>query len=218
MKYSEFKMRGWGSICVFGDKEERETFVKEFLENNAEFVTEILPDLKEPKKTLLGRPKPICDELVKDLKRSERKQVLDELLRQCEKLDLKSLINRAPRALSGGQRLRWSILFEAIMGKKCFLLRDYITIMDKNSADIFENWLKNYVEEVRVVRVSQMSEDELPKNTLCYKLVGGDIERYEKPKPVVIKEEPKEEKSEKSDTISKILQMKDKYNGMFSNK
>ena len=169
-------MRGWGSIFVFGDQEERESFIKEFLENNAEFATDILPDLKEPKKPLIGKPKTICDELVKDLKRSERKQVLDELMRQCEKLELKSLIYRAPRALSGGQRLRWSILFEAIMGKKCFLLRDDITIMDKNSADICENWLKNYVEDVRVVRVSQMGEDALPKNTLCYKLSGGEID------------------------------------------
>ena len=217
MKYSEFKMRGWGSIFVFGDKEERESFVKEFLENNAEFATDILPDLKEPKKPLIGKPKTICDELVKDLKRSERKQVLDELMRQCEKLELKSLISRAPRALSGGQRLRWSILFEAIMGKKCFLLRDDITIMDKNSADICENWLKNYVEDVRVVRVSQMSEDALPKNTLCYKLSGGEIERYEKPKPVAVEEVPKEEKKEDSN-IAKILQMKDKYNGLFSGK
>ncbi|MBQ8830181.1 MAG: hypothetical protein IJ017_01125 [Oscillospiraceae bacterium] len=225
MKYSELRPEESGRIVIFGGTmAEKDAFEDAFLINNPSFATEILPELANYKKPKLGRYKTVCDVLVKGLKKSLRKTVLNELIRESKGVNVDGIIYRAPYAMSGGQKLRWSILYNAIMGKKEFLLRDDEVLMDPETAATVESWLMRYTHNSAIiVRITEATGDAL--GTMLaggdkgLELVNGDLVTYVKPAPKVT-EVPKAEdtKSEEQTKIAKILQMKDKYNGLFSKK
>jgi len=221
MKYSEFRPEVAGRIVIYGGTmAEKDAFEDAFILNNPSFETSIMPELESYKKPVFGKYKTACEVMVKSLKKADRKLVHDELIRESKGMGLDSLIYRAPRALSGGQRLRWSILYGAVMGKREFVLREDGILMSAENADMAEAWLTRYTKNSAViVRITEATGDDLDAmlagGDRGFELTGGELVPYVKPVPKTIEVEVKSEKDEK---ITKILQMKDKYNGLFSGK
>lgn len=189
MYFSELKAPKNGRIVVFGgSKEARELFAKRFLENNSDFVADVLPFLFNVKKPLFGKYKSACEVMVKKLDKSKRQFVYDLLVRESKHLDLEEYIYRAPRTLSLMQKMRWSLLYHVITGKREFLLHDETDKLAPKTADMFEAWAAKFTGYViNVVRVTGRTGEDLDKmlaeNDVCYEITGNELVEYTKPEP-----------------------------------
>ena len=189
MYFGELKAPRNGRIVVFGGtKEARELFAKRFLEVNDEFTTDVLPFLFNVKKPLFGKYKSACEVMAKQVDKSRREFVYDLLVRECKHLDMDAYIDRAPRSLSLMQKMRWSLLYHVITGKRDFLLHDETDKIAPKTADMFEAWAAKFAGKVmNVVRVTgrtgEALDEMLAEGDVCYEIKGNELVEYTKPEP-----------------------------------
>ncbi len=119
------------------------------------------------------------------------------LLKHMEDMDLRHYDLRFPAALSNGQKLRASLLYEALNGRRKFLVNDYEVYAPSNGY-IFANWFtqKNSVDLIWITALNEADIfDKLGENNInsekfsFFKVTEGKVEQCNAPKPVKKEEE-----------------------------
>ena len=148
MKYDLYRKQTPGITLVHGgSKEDRDLFASYFKVNHPDISSSFHPVLENVKKPLFGHYRSVFDILLKQTAKegSPIDKVL--LMYECDKMGVEHLINRSPRAMSGGQKRRFSVMLEAICGKRKFFLRDETGafLVPAVCSEII-TWLKDYAE------------------------------------------------------------------------
>ena len=118
------------------------------------------------------------------------------LLKHMEDMDLRHYDLRFPAALSNGQKLRASMLYETLNGRKKFLVNDYEVYAPSNGY-IFTKWFANK-NSGDLIWITALTEedifDKLGENNInsgnfsFFRISEDKVEQCEAPKPVKKKE------------------------------